>query len=110
MKKRHIAMLSLGALMACTLGLGVFTACDEGGGDAVKPSEYLDGINYNPELTLKFTVGSSVGINGIKVSADGTVKVYTIDGVYVGQGKAADMLGKLAKGVYIVNGTKVVVK
>ena len=45
-----------------------------------------------------------------KVSADGTVKVYTIDGVYVGQGKAADMLGKLAKGVYIVNGTKVVVK
>ena len=33
MKKRHIAMLSLGALMACTLGLGVFTACDEGGGD-----------------------------------------------------------------------------
>ena len=46
MKKRHIAMLSLGALMACTLGLGVFTACDEGGGDAVKPSEYLDGINY----------------------------------------------------------------
>ena len=70
----------------------------------------LDGINYNPELTLKFTVGSSVGINGIKVSADGTVKVYTIDGVYVGQGKAADMLGKLAKGVYIVNGTKVVVK
>ena len=24
MKKRHIAMLSLGALMACTLGLGVF--------------------------------------------------------------------------------------
>ena len=46
MNKRHIAMLSLGALMACTLGLGVFTACDEGGGDAVKPSEYLDGINY----------------------------------------------------------------
>lgn len=46
MKKRHIAMLFLGALMACTLGLGVFTACDEGGGDAVKPSEYLDGINY----------------------------------------------------------------
>ena len=70
----------------------------------------LDGLCYNPELTLKFTVGSSVGINGIKVSADGTVKVYTIDGVYVGQGKAADMLGKLAKGVYIVNGAKVVVK
>ncbi len=70
----------------------------------------LDGINYNPELTLTFTVGELSGINGIKVDADGTVKVYTIDGIYVGEGNAADMLGKLAKGVYIVNGTKVVVK
>ena len=67
-------------------------------------------MNYNPELTLKFNVGTSVGISGIKVNADGTVKVYTIDGIYVGEGNAADMLGKLAKGVYIVNGTKIVVK
>ena len=70
----------------------------------------IDGVNYNPELTLKFNVGTSVGISGIKVNADGTVKVYTIDGIYVGEGNAADMLGKLAKGVYIVNGTKVAVK
>lgn len=70
----------------------------------------IDGVNYNSELTLKFNVGTSVGISGIKVNADGTVKVYTIDGIYVGEGNAADMLGKLAKGVYIVNGTKVVVK
>ncbi len=38
------------------------------------------------------------------------MKVYTIDGVYVGQGKAADMLGKQAKDIYIINGTKIVLK
>ena len=48
--------------------------------------------------------------NEVSVSADGTVKVYTIDGVYVGLGKAADMLGKLAKDIYIINGTKIVLK
>lgn len=46
MKKKHIAMLTLGALMTCTLGLGIFTACNEDTKDEVKPSEYLDGINY----------------------------------------------------------------
>jgi len=38
------------------------------------------------------------------------VKVYTLDGVYVGEGQASEVLGKLAKGIYIVNGTKVAVK
>ena len=65
---------------------------------------------YNPELRYTYTVTGTVGINGVKVNADGTVKVYTIDGVFVGEGKAADVLGKLAKGIYIVNGTKVAVK
>ncbi len=65
---------------------------------------------YNPELRYTYTVTGTVGINGVKVNADGTVKVYTIDGVFVGEGQAADVLGKLAKGIYIVNGTKVAVK
>lgn len=66
---------------------------------------------YNPELKYTFVVdGTADGISGIKVNADGTVKVYTLDGVYVGEGQASEVLGKLAKGIYIVNGTKVAVK
>ena len=65
---------------------------------------------YNPELTYVFYIGDPTGIKGIKVDADGNVKVYTIDGVYVGEGAAADMLESLPAGVYIVNGTKVAVK
>lgn len=64
---------------------------------------------YNPELTYVFYINGTVGITAIKADADGNVKVYTVDGVYVGEGKAADMLDSLQKGVYIVNGTKVVV-
>lgn len=70
----------------------------------------LEGVYYNPEFTLTFNVYEASGIDGIKADADGNVKVYTVDGVYVGQGKAVDMLGKLAKGIYIINGTKVAVK
>ena len=64
---------------------------------------------YNPELTYVFYINGTVGITAIKADADGNVKVYTVDGVYVGKGKAADMLDSLQKGVYIVNGTKVAI-
>lgn len=64
---------------------------------------------YNPELTYVFYINGTVGITAIKADADGNVKVYTVDGVYVGEGKAADMLNSLQKGVYIVNGTKVAI-
>ncbi len=69
-----------------------------------------EGDIYNPELTYVFYVGTGTGITAIKADADGNVKVYTIDGVYVGEGAAADMLESLPAGVYIVNGTKVAVK
>ena len=69
-----------------------------------------EGDLYNPELTYVFYVGEETGITAIKTDADGNVKVYTIDGVYVGTGKAADMLNSLPAGVYIVNGTKIAVK
>ncbi len=66
---------------------------------------------WNPELKYTFTVNPTLtGISGINVDANETVKVYTIGGVYVGEGQAAEILGKLAKGIYIVNGAKVAIK
>lgn len=44
MNKRHIVLAGLSTLMAATLGLGVFTACNTGGNE-VKPSELVDGVN-----------------------------------------------------------------
>ena len=66
---------------------------------------------WNPALEYTFTVDPTfTGISGINVSADEEVKVYTVSGVYVGAGKAGDVLGKLSKGIYIVNGQKVAIK
>ena len=68
-----------------------------------------EGDFYNSEMTFVFYIGQGTGISAIKTDADGNVKVYTIDGVYVGTGKAADMLNNLPKGIYVVNGTKIAI-
>ena len=41
---------------------------------------------------------------------DGMVKVYNLSGVLVKQGAKEDVLRGLAKGVYIMNGKRVIVK
>ena len=64
---------------------------------------------YNPELVYVFHVGEATGISAIKTDANGNVKVYTIDGVYVGEGAAAETINNLPAGVYVVNGTKIAV-
>lgn len=60
-----------------------------------------DGAIYNPEFTLTFTVSTQTGISNV---AAGTASdnVYTLDGRKV--------IGKLQRGVYIVNKKKVYVK
>lgn len=64
---------------------------------------------YNPELTYVYYISDATGISAIKTDANGNVKVYTIDGLYVGEGAAAKMIDSLPAGVYIVNGTKIAV-
>ena len=81
-----------------TLPEGLFTANN------------VEGV-CNPELTYTFTVDTSLGIGGVTAgSSDAPVKVYNLNGVLVSSGKAADVLGKLPAGVYIVNGRKVVIR
>ena len=41
---------------------------------------------------------------------DRVVKVYAVDGTFVKEGKAGEVLGGLKKGVYITEGKKVLVK
>lgn len=70
-----------------------------------------EGDLYNPELVYVYTIGEGgTSITGIKADANGNVKVYTIDGVYVGEGAAAETINSLPAGVYIINGTKVAIK
>ena len=63
-----------------------------------------DGAIYNPEIVLNYTVVISTGVESVEV-ANGEVEVYNLNGVLV-----AKSLSNLPKGVYVVNGKKVVVK
>lgn len=71
----------------------------------------LDGNLFNPELTYTFIVDKSTNIGGLEVEdANAVVEVYSVDGCLVSKGKKADVMKKLVKGIYIINGQKVVIR
>lgn len=71
----------------------------------------LDGNLFNPELTYTFIVDKSTNIGGVEVEdANAVVEVYSVDGCLVSTGKKADVMKKLVKGIYIINGQKVVIR
>ena len=57
------------------------------------------GALYNPEISITYTIGDVTGINGVTVN--GKSEIYSIDGRKV---------TNPTKGIYVVNGKKVVVK
>lgn len=71
----------------------------------------LYGNLFNPELTYTFIVDNSTNIGGVEVeNANAVVEVYSVDGCLVSKGKKADVMKKLVKGIYIINGQKVVIR
>ena len=71
----------------------------------------LDGNLFNPELTYTFIVDNSTNIGGVEVEdANAVVEVYSVDGCLVSKGKKADVMKKLVKGIYIINGQKMVIR
>lgn len=72
----------------------------------------LDDNLYNPELTYTFIVNDGTSaIDGVESEdANAYVKVYSIDGTVVCKGKKADVVKSLKKGIYIINGQKVVIR
>lgn len=91
-------------------------ATEDGSYTLVIPAEYVIAINadseeyYNESLTLVFVVDSETGaIQGISADANGLFHVVTLNGVKVASGKA-EVVKNLGKGLYIINGKKVMIK
>lgn len=70
-------------------------------------SNNLD-IITNREETLTYTVDSTLGIENITTDSNVITDIYTIDGKLVR--KAGESTSGLAKGIYIANGKKIVVR
>ena len=61
--------------------------------------------------TLTYTVDPTVGVENVEaVAAESDVEVYNLDGALVASGKYSEVKQKLAKGVYVVNNRKVVIR
>ncbi|MBD5356453.1 MAG: T9SS type A sorting domain-containing protein [Bacteroides sp.] len=68
-----------------------------------------DGIDHASDVTAEFNYGTS-GVETISNTNDDTVTVYDIAGVRVLENASRNDLSKLSKGLYIVNGKKMVIK
>lgn len=89
----------------------VFTveALEDGSYSLIVPAEYVigtdsDGIEYySASINVVYVVDESTGVSVIGASLDGNDAIYNLNGVKVDA-------NKLSKGIYIVNGKKVVVR
>lgn len=63
----------------------------------------------NDEEKIVYIIGTSTGIDNIVANAGGKVDVYTINGVSVLRNADAAAVKALKKGLYIINGKKVVI-
>lgn len=64
----------------------------------------------NPELSFSYTVSKNVGIDAVGIDKASAFDVYNVNGVRVLRDADASDLNGLEKGIYIVNGRKIVVK
>ena len=67
----------------------------------------------NPELTYTIVIdenGVTVGVNSVLAEIGTKVTVYNLNGVRVLYNADRDALKALRKGIYVVNGKKVVIK
>lgn len=70
----------------------------------------LDGVFASPEINETFTVDPSTAIAELFADENGNITVYTVDGKVILKNVPAAEVRNLQKGIYIINGKKVVLK
>lgn len=69
----------------------------------------LGNQTYDKELVLEFVYDTTTAIANIEQPSDRTPKIYNLNGYLVGEGNPSEVLAN-KKGIFIVNGKKVVLK
>ena len=86
---------------------------------SVHPTAAAKRVNEARMYTVSSLIGGNTGTTGIidvmlkkndGTNSDAVVKVYSLSGALIKQGKAEDVTNGLPKGVYVANGKKFVVK
>lgn len=80
------------------------------------PEGYIDvtdidkGTYSCQQINLTYTLDGTTGIDNISGDNNGNITIYNLFGVKVGCGVEKSCVNNLPKGIYIVNGKKIVVK
>ena len=106
-----ITQISSESVVPPTCELGVFTNINKSKCKLIVPKNSLDAYKQADQWKDFFLIeGSTTGITNTVNNKAGLVDVYTIDGTRRLSKASTDEINTLPKGVYIVNGKKIIIK
>ena len=106
-----ITQISSEAVVPPTCGLDVFANINKSNCKLIVPKNSLDAYKQADQWKDFFLIeGSTTGITNTIYNKAGLVDVYTIDGTKRLSKASTDEINALPKGVYIVNGKKIIIK
>ena len=106
-----ITQISSEAVVPPACGLNVFDDANKYKCKLIVPKNSLDAYKRAPQWKDFFLIeGSTTGITNTVYNKAGLTDVYTIDGTKRLSKASTDEINALPKGVYIVNGKKIIIK
>ena len=105
-----ITQISSEAVVPPTCESGVFTYINKSKCKLIVPKNSLDAYKQAPQWKEFFFIESTTGITNTVYNKAGLADVYTIDGTKRLSKASTDEINALPKGVYIVNGKKIIIK
>ncbi|WP_449016437.1 leucine-rich repeat domain-containing protein [Prevotella sp.] len=106
-----ITQISSEAVVPPTCNLNVFADINKSKCKLIVPKNSLDAYKRAPQWKDFFLIeGSTTGITNTVYNKAGLADVYTIDGTKRLSKASTDEINALPKGVYIVNGKKIIIK
>ena len=106
-----ITQISSEAVVPPTCGLNVFANINKSKCKLIVPKNSLDAYKQAYQWNDFFLIeGSTTGITNTVYNKAGLADVYTIDGTRRLSKASTDEINALPKGVYIVNGKKIIIK
>ena len=106
-----ITQISSEALVPPTCGLNVFANINKSKCKLIVPKNSLDAYKQADQWKDFFLIdGSTTGITNTVYNNSGLADVYTIDGTKRLSKASTDEINALPKGMYIVNGKKIIIK
>ena len=106
-----ITQISSEAVLPPTCGLNVFAGINKSKCKLIVPKNRIDAYKQAPYWKDFLLIeGSTTGITNTAYNKAGLADVYTIDGTKRLSKASTDEINALPKGVYIVNGKKIIIK